>query len=217
MDSPALLYYGTLVPSMLAAITFHEYAHARVALALGDPTALQQGRVSLNPLAHLDPMGTVLFVLIGFGWGKPVPVNRSLLRYPRADFFVSAAGPVTNLVLAFLAAQLLKIPALWAWLDTAGAAPVAQMAGLMFMQLNVALGLFNLLPIHPLDGSHTVRNLLPEPLGLQFERVNRSYGPIILLLLFASGYVLPVSPIAALLGPAVQFLMARFLGAPLAT
>ena len=211
MDSSAPLYYGALLPSMLAAITFHEYAHARVALLLGDPTALQQGRVSLNPLAHLDPLGTLAFLLIGFGWGKPVPVNRARLRSPRDDFFVSAAGPCTNLALAFLAAQLFKLPELWRHLDAVGWAPQAQMAGLMFIHLNLALGLFNLLPLHPLDGAHVVQNLLPEQTGLRFERFNRSYGPILLMLLFASGYVLPVSPIGALLGPAVQFLKTLFL------
>lgn len=213
MESSALLYYGALLPSMLAAITCHEYAHARVALLLGDPTAQEQWRVSLNPLSHLDPLGTLGFLLIGFGWGKPVPVNRARLRHPRADFFVSAAGPCTNLLLAFLAAQLFKWPTLWMRLDAAGLAPAAQMLGLMFIHINLALGLFNLLPIHPLDGSHVVQNLLPLHQASRFERLNRSYGPILLVLLFASGYVLPVSPIGALLGPAVQFLKTLFLGA----
>lgn len=212
MTPSALLYYGALLPSMLGAITFHEYAHARVALLLGDPTAQQQGRVSLNPLSHMDPLGTLSFLLVGFGWGKPVPVNRSRLRHPRSDFFVSAAGPCTNLLLAFLAAQIFKLPALWDRLATTGLASSAQALGLVFIHINLALGLFNLLPIHPLDGSHVVQNLLPPEQASRFERLNRSYGPILLVILFASGYVLPVSPIGAVLGPAVQFLKARFLG-----
>ncbi|OGX28883.1 MAG: hypothetical protein A3B78_02590 [Omnitrophica WOR_2 bacterium RIFCSPHIGHO2_02_FULL_67_20] len=213
MESSALLYYGALLPSILAAITCHEYAHARVALLLGDPTAQEQGRVSLNPLSHLDPLGALSFLLVGFGWGKPVPVNRARLRHPRSDFFVSAAGPSTNLLLAFLAAQLFKIPALWDRLTIAGLASNAQVLGLVFIHINLVLGLFNLLPIHPLDGSHVVQNLLPRSQASRFERLNRSYGPILLVLLFASGYVLPVSPLGAVLGPAVQFLKALFLGA----
>ncbi len=249
MAPSTVLYYGALLPSMLAAITCHEYAHARVALLPGDPTAQEQGRVSLNPLAHLDPLGALSFLLVGFGWGKPVPVNpvprlhsrgfrvlpfgksapflpaltggasawcgvnRARLRHPRSDFFVSAAGPSTNLLLACLAAQLFKIPVLWDRLATAGLASNAQVLGLVFIHINLALGLFNLLPIHPLDGSHVVQNLLPLNQASRFERLNRSYGPTLLVLLFASGYVLPVAPIGALLGPAVQFLKTLFLGA----
>jgi Zn-dependent protease len=206
-----MLYYTALLPSMLAAITFHEYAHARVALHFGDPTAKLLGRVSLNPLAHLDPLGTLGFLLVGFGWGKPVPVDRSRLRFPRADFFVSAAGPFTNFVLAFLAAQLFRTPALWDWLGAKGWAGQAQLLAAMFLNINLALGLFNLLPLFPLDGAHVVENLLPGAVAPRFERLNRSYGPILLMILIAGGMILPVSPIHLLIGPPLQFLKDLFL------
>jgi Zn-dependent protease len=207
-----MLYYTALLPSMLAAITFHEYAHARTALHFGDPTAKQLGRVTLNPLAHLDPLGTLGFLFVGFGWGKPVPVNRARLRYPRADLFVSAAGPATNFLLAFLAAQLFRIPPLWDWLAAQGWAGQVQVLAAMFIHINLVLGLFNLLPLFPLDGAHVFENLLPRSLAPRFERVSRSYGPILLMIMIASGYVLPVSPIGVLIGPPLRFLKALFAG-----
>lgn len=211
MEMNPLLYYGTLIPAILAAITFHEYAHARVALMLGDPTAKSLGRVSLNPLAHLDPLGTLSLLLVGFGWGKPVPVTRSRLRHPRYDLFVSAAGPMTNFVLAFLAARLLRAAPVWDALGQ-GLAPGGQLLALVFFQINLVLGVFNLLPVHPLDGSHVAQNLLPDGAAETFERINRSYGPMLLMVLIALGYVLPVSPLAAILGPPVKFLSALLLG-----
>jgi Zn-dependent protease len=134
------------------------------------------------------------------------------LRHPRYDLFVSAAGPMTNFVLAFLAARLLRAAPVW---DALGQhlAPGGQLLALAFLQINLVLGIFNLLPLYPLDGSHVVQNLLPDGPAFRFERFNRSYGPILLIILFASGYVLPVSPLGAVLGPAVQFLKALFLGA----
>ena len=205
------LHYGTIIPSILAAITFHEYAHARTALALGDPTAKEQGRATLNPLAHLDPVGTLMLFLVGFGWGKPVPVTRSRLRNPRYDLFVSAAGPLTNFALAFLAARLLKAAPLWEALGPSFG-PGGQLLALAFFQINLVLGTFNLLPLFPLDGSHVVQNLLPAGMDAKFERLNRSYGPILLMIMIAAGYVLPVSPLTAILGPPVQFLSELFLG-----
>jgi Zn-dependent protease len=207
-----LVRYGTLIPSVLAAVTFHEYAHARTALALGDPTAKELGRVTLNPLAHLDPIGTLMLFLVGFGWGKPVPVTRSRLHHPRYDLFVSLAGPATNLVLAFLSAQLLKAAPVWEALGPS-LAPGGQLLGLVFFQINLVLGIFNLLPLFPLDGSHVVENLLPAGMDRSFSRVNRSYGPILLMIMVAAGYVLPVSPLAAVLSPGVQFFSKLFLGA----
>src|SRR3989338_1280867 len=110
MHGTAVADYLVLVPSLLVAITVHEFAHAWVAYRNGDPTAARLGRLSLNPLVHLDPLGTLGIVLVGFGWGKPVPVDRSLLRHPRADLWVSAAGPLMNLTLAFLAGTLVRLP-----------------------------------------------------------------------------------------------------------
>ncbi len=102
MDTSPIVYYLLLIPTILTAITCHEFAHAWVALKFGDRTAADRGRVSLNPLAHLDPLGTLALLVVGFGWGKPVPVNPNAFRSRWAELWVSAAGPGTNLLLAFL-------------------------------------------------------------------------------------------------------------------
>lgn len=204
--------YLVLVPSLLVAITVHEFAHAWVAYRNGDPTAARLGRLSLNPLVHLDPLGTLGIVLVGFGWGKPVPVDRSLLRHPRADLWVSAAGPLTNLALAFLAGTLVRLPPVWEGLSALGLAAGAANIVLVVVQLNIMLAVFNLLPVGPLDGSHVVENLLPSSAAPQFRRFNASYGSLLLMGLILSGYVLPVSPLSLLLGPPIAFFRHLFLG-----
>jgi len=175
---------------VLCAITLHEVAHGRVALRFGDRTALMQGRLSLNPLRHVDPIGTVLvpigLLLLGspflFGWAKPVPVDPRYFRHPRADMaWVAAAGPISNLVMAIL------------WTLVGGVAGSAFMGGGVVAEwlfnmatvglvANVLLAVFNMLPIPPLDGSHVLRSMLPyNALGTydQFAR----YGFIVILLL----------------------------------
>jgi len=137
------------VPGLLMALTFHEYAHGRVAYALGDPTAKQAGRLTLNPIAHLDPIGTIAIFIFHIGWAKPVPINPYFFRHPKRDIFlVSAAGPAANLILAIISGVILKTltilgqygNALWNMI-------------LYTMSINVILMVFNLIPIPPLDGS----------------------------------------------------------------
>jgi Zn-dependent protease len=170
---------------LLFSLTVHESAHAWTADVLGDPTARQLGRVSLNPLVHIDPFGTVLFPLIAIvtgapliGWAKPTPVSVGRLRHPRRDYMlVAAAGPISNLALAFLAAVLaLVLPA---------RGPIAS-AFREAMEINVWLAVFNLMPIPPLDGGNILAGLLPRPLRLGFDRV-RPYGFVILYALMLSG------------------------------
>ena len=204
--------YLVLVPSLLVAITVHEFAHAWVAYRNGDPTAARLGRLSLNPLVHLDPLGTLGMLFVGFGWGKPVPVNRSLLRHPRADLWVSAAGPLTNLGLAYLTGALVRLPPLWDGLAALGLTPWAAMLVPAFVQLNIMLAVFNFLPIGPLDGSRVVENLLSLSAAPRFRRFNASYGSLLLLGLIVSGYVLPVSPLSLLLDPPITFFRQLFLG-----
>ena len=190
-----LLQIAALIVPLVIAIVFHEVAHGWVARTLGDPTAHEARRLSLNPLRHVDPFGTV--VLPGFlalikapvlGWAKPVPVNKWRLRNPRYGMMaVAAAGPATNLVLAAVGAVALglllrphagmgEMPALTAFL-------AANLSN--FLMINIFLALFNMLPIPPFDGSHIVEGLLPPRAAATYGRF-RPYGlPLMIILLIA--------------------------------
>ncbi len=180
-------------PVFLLAITVHEFAHARTALGYGDSTAHDLGRTSLNPMVHLDLMGTLMFFLSGFrfGWAKPVPVNPFNLRNPRiADIWISAAGPLSNFGLATIAAIIIHV------VNFIGT-PIPEVFGrflFMSVQINIWLGLFNLIPLFPLDGSHIVRNLIPQKHANTMEQIER-YSPYILLLgLFTGIFGMVISP-----------------------
>jgi Zn-dependent protease len=174
-----------MAPALLAAVTVHELAHGWVADRLGDPTARQQGRLTINPLPHIDPLGALCFVLAGFGWAKPVPVNPSNLRRPARDMlWVAAAGPASNFVAAFVALvglvlvrRSLALPFL--------AEPAAEIL-LWAYQFNLALAIFNLLPLPPLDGGHFLPHILPPGAGVWLRQLEQ-YGPFILLLLVMTG------------------------------
>lgn len=179
---------------LLFSLTIHEMAHAWTADRLGDPTARLRGRVSLNPLVHADPIGTVLFPLLalisGFpliGWAKPVPVDVRNLRRGRRDFvLVAAAGPSSNLVMAVAATILLQLTPV-----TLGepnvTAPLASLFSLA-MRINVLLAIFNMIPIPPLDGGNVLSGLLPEGLAIAFNRI-RPYGFLLLyVLMFTGGF-----------------------------
>jgi len=180
---------STWILPVLVAITFHEAAHAYAAYALGDQTAFRVGRLSLNPLKHIDPVGTVLLpglLLVArspflFGYAKPVPVNFGNLRRPRRDMIIVAiAGPVTNLLLATLAAFGLRFghllpPTVQDWV----------LRNLLnALGLNVLLAVFNMLPILPLDGGRVLLELLPRPLASAFARLEPYGMPILIGLLF---------------------------------
>ncbi|MFK4875014.1 site-2 protease family protein [Novosphingobium sp. ZW T3_23] len=194
-----LLQAAALIIPLIIAIVFHEVAHGWTALALGDPTAQEQRRLSLNPLRHVDPMGTIalpgFLALTGlpiFGWAKPVPVNRWRLADPkRGMMVVAAAGPGSNLVLAAIGAMLLGLLVRFAG-DAEGAGiSFAAMNLNNFIMINVFLALFNLLPIPPFDGSHIVEGLLPERLAEAYARF-RPYGfPLLIVLLLVVPYFFP--------------------------
>jgi Zn-dependent protease len=181
-----------MAPPLLLALTLHEYAHGYVAYRLGDPTARDAGRLTLNPLSHLDPIGTIAFFFIKFGWAKPVPVNPYYFKNPRQDMlWVALAGPVTNLLLAVASALLLK-----AMLGTASVLPYTPMLEAILVPLynmlvasvwiNLVLCIFNFLPIPPLDGGRILTGLLPEDLARTYASFER-YGFIVILLLAFSG------------------------------
>lgn len=168
------------IPALLLALTLHELAHGYVAYRLGDPTAKQHGRLSLNPLKHLDPLGLLALWLVGFGWAKPVPVNPMYFKGDRRRgmFLVGLAGPVTNFVLALISGFVLSLVPL-------GSVILYNIIMLTFVY-NVFLGVFNLLPIPPLDGSKVLAYLLPQRAAYSYSQVEQ-YGPVVLILLIFSG------------------------------
>ncbi|MDW7740158.1 MAG: site-2 protease family protein [Bacillota bacterium] len=164
------------IPALLIAITFHEFAHARMAYHFGDRTAARQGRMNLNPINHLDPVGTIMILLVGFGWAKPVPINPyNFNHYRKGLRWVSFAGPMVNFTLGFISMLILHI------LINAG------LTGGLFlqfivvlMQLNILLGIFNLIPIPPLDGSKILMSVLPDSYLNYYYQLER-YAPLILI------------------------------------
>ena len=193
-----LLLAAILVPCLIVAIVFHEVAHGYVALLLGDPTAKEQRRLSLNPIRHVDPIGTIIvpgaLALFGgpiFGWAKPVPVNARRLDNPRYGMMaVAAAGPGTNLLLALVGSLLVGLAAglavnwgtsLPEWLLTAFGA---------FITINAFLAFFNLLPIPPFDGSHIVGGLMPRRWAAQWQKL-QAMGMLMIIVIIAATWAFP--------------------------
>ena len=217
-----LFQAGALIIPLILAIVFHEVAHGWVAKLLGDPTAQEQKRLSLNPLRHVDPIGTVILpgmlaLASGpvFGWAKPVPVNKMRLRNPRGGMMlVAAAGPGTNLILAGIGAVLLGLLLRY---YTGGEEPSLAIrflvANLMnFLTINLFLALFNLLPIPPFDGSHIVEGLLPPKAAQVYARLHRFGFLLIFLLLIVLPWLVPAfNPMAWILLPPVNWLAQHYL------
>jgi Zn-dependent protease len=178
-----LAYPIRLIPyvaiTLMFAFTFHEYAHAYVAYKFGDDTAKKQGRLTLNPIQHMDPLGTLLIFIVGFGWARPVPVNRYFFKRPRlAGILVSIAGPISNLILACLGFLVL-----YAFLPFG----ITENANLydflkIFIGLNLMLFVFNLLPLPPLDGYRIVEDLMPNHIRAKMTQYEM-YGSLIFLVL----------------------------------
>jgi Zn-dependent protease len=203
--SPKQIFYVYEAVAFLFAISVHESAHAWVALRCGDPTAYMLGRVTLNPIKHIDPLGTILMPIIGlvtgfgiFGWAKPTPVNtHNFKKVVKYDILTSLAGPLSNLVVAtvsVLGMAIVKIIAHGEPAPDSSLAPVWLLL-LAFMYINVLLCVFNLLPIPPLDGSHVVRHLLPQRALRAFDYL----GMFGIILIFWVG------------GPIIQIMMSPFL------
>ncbi len=181
-----------LAPPILLALTVHEFAHGYVAYRLGDPTAKSMGRLTLNPLKHLDPIGTLAFFIIKIGWAKPVPVNPNYFKNPRKDMlWVALAGPVVNLILAIISALSVKVvwflATILPYSAIAEAILVPLNAVLMAsVWINLVLCIFNFLPIPPLDGSKILAGILPPDMARSYASVER-YGFVIILVLAFSG------------------------------
>ncbi len=180
-DPNRLMTLGIL---FLTSMPLHEWAHAWAAFQLGDDTAARQGRLTINPLAHLDPIGTLSLLFFGFGWGKPVPVNPYRLQgdMRRSHALVSIAGPLSNLVLAMLAA----IPFRLGWLIPFSGTSMISLQSILiqFVSINLALMIFNLIPFPPLDGSRVLAWLLPREWAAKLEQLERFGGPGLMLGLY---------------------------------
>lgn len=195
------------IPVILLALTVHEWAHAWSANRLGDPTARLMGRMTLNPLAHLDLFGTLAILLIGFGWAKPVPVNPNNLREPRRHMmWIAAAGPVSNLGQALIFGTLLQLVAMTG--ETSGFLYVTLRYGIF---INCALAVFNLLPVPPLDGSKIIYGLIPSMTLLSISKLER-YGPMVLMGVIAFGFLTGQSILWGIMGPPVYLLVAILSG-----
>lgn len=190
---------------MLLALTVHEWAHAYSAWRLGDPTARALGRMTLNPLAHLDVFGTLALVLIGFGWARHVPVDPRYLENPRRDMmWIAAAGPLSNLLQAGLFGLVVRL----AQVSSAAAGlPDAFWQMVTYgVYINCALAVFNLLPVPPLDGSKIIYGLFPGLSAQDMFRLER-YGPMVLMGLILIGFLTGHSLLWMVLRPPVEFLM----------
>lgn len=213
--SPATLISRIVI--LMTAFAVHEFAHAWTADQFGDRTPRINGRLTLNPLSHLDPMGSLMLIVAGFGWAKPVPVNTYALRRsaPSAPMWVALAGPLSNFLMALLAALPFRLGLLSvnAAVTAAysGSRIIPSLPGFLweFISINLVLMLFNLIPIAPLDGEKVAMYFAP-PSWKQTLLEIRSYGPAILIALFILGPYIGLDVLGLILGPPLRFLV-RFL------
>lgn len=208
--APSLLI--SRIVTLVIALTIHEFSHASVAYRFGDTTARDAGRLTLNPLKHLDVMGSLMLLLVGFGWAKPVPINPHALRRKSdsAVMWVSLAGPASNLVMAILAGLILRLR-VFPWVSSGGILPSPAEFLYTFFSINLILMLFNLIPLAPLDGEKVMENLLPASWENGYANIQR-YGPILLMILL---FVLPlmgVDIISWIMTPALTQLQKVIIG-----
>jgi Zn-dependent protease len=184
------------LPALLIAITIHECSHAWMADYLGDPNPRLAGRISLNPLKHLDPIGTLMLLFFQFGWGKPVQIEFSNLRHPKRDSaLISVAGPASNLILAAILSIIIQLNFL----------PILSLFLIPLIIININLAVFNLLPVPPLDGSKILYGILPLNWADEYNDFMSRYGSILLILL-----IIPIgssSLAISLIMPVIRFLL----------
>ncbi|MDP2966299.1 MAG: site-2 protease family protein [Pelolinea sp.] len=210
-NSPVELIAGVI--TLLVAFTFHEFAHAWTATRFGDDTPRLYGRLTLNPLSHLDMMGSLMLLFTGFGWAKPVPINpRRIQQHSRAALMlVALSGPAANFILALLA----SIPLRFGWVVSSAPLvdffPTPYQFLIYFLLTNLGLMLFNLIPLPPLDGDEVLSFFLPPAMQRSWDNV-RPYGPYILLALLILGPMVGLSLIDKVLRPAIITLAQILLG-----
>lgn len=202
--------------TLIIAFTIHEFAHAWTATMYGDETPRLYGRLTLNPISHLDPIGSIMLLIAGFGWAKPVPVDPYVLeRKSRSAYmWVSFAGPLSNLFLAILAAIPFRLGLLsigYAFIPNENILPTQEQFLFEFISINVLLLLFNLIPIAPLDGEKILAYLLPPSMARSYETL-RPYGPLLLMVII---FVLPfigIDILGLILYPAMQAILTFLVG-----
>ncbi len=192
-----------LIPVLVFALVFHEFSHAWVANQLGDPTAKYAGRLTLNPLAHLDIFGSLMILFVGFGWAKPVPVDSRYLGNPRIDMMkIAFAGPASNLILALISGTIIRATGYMGAFTT---------MLVMFTQINIMLAVFNMIPISPLDGAQIFSGFMVRRNPDMVYKL-QIYGPQILMGLILFGMFTRISPIWWVMRPFVDFFMFLFAG-----
>ena len=196
------------IPGLIIAMVIHEYAHARVAVALGDRTPLLMGRLTLNPAAHIDPVGLIMLFLVRFGWAKPVIIDPRNFKKPRRDdILVSLAGPFANLVTAFLAlVALLVIKSTMGHLSV-GVYQVFQ----LIIIYNINFAIFNMIPLPPLDGSHVLVQLLPPKMAYAYARLERYSFLILIVLIMTPVLSMIFIPLQRFIWSAFLFILTPFL------
>ena len=197
-----------LIPTLIFSLCFHEFSHGFIAYKLGDDTAFKKGRLTLNPLAHLDPMGSLMILFVGFGWAKPVPVNPINFSNPRFDMIkVAIAGPASNIILAFLGGLLVRSLNYFDFLHSF----ILLQTLYLFITINIALAVFNLLPIAPLDGSQIFGNIISKK-HPEIAWKLQLYGPNILMVIIMIGIFTPFSPLSLIITPFIKFFLYLFAG-----
>ncbi|MEN4042209.1 MAG: site-2 protease family protein [Anaerolineaceae bacterium] len=205
LDIPTLL---SRIVILIVSLSTHEFAHAATADALGDDTPRLNGRLTLNPAAHLDLMGSLMLLIAGFGWARPVPINPYALqrRTSAGVMLVSLAGPASNLLLAILAAIPIRMGLVIPTFTTAGPLPSLYLFLLQFIAINLILMVFNLIPLAPLDGEKIAGFFFPPPVARFFDTI-RPYGPLILLAILFVGPMIGLDIFGWIVWPVVNILM----------
>lgn len=211
-----LVYFLITIISLLPALTLHEWAHGYAAYKLGDDTAKADGRLSLNPLDHLDPMGSLMMLLVGFGWAKPVPINTRKFQKPKRDIAItSIAGPLMNFLVAIVSGLIYVLAdKICSANDITGITTDVIITIFRYsMLLNIGLGLFNLIPIPPLDGSNVLMCALPPRAAMQYSKIRYYTRYIVLGIILLSWMPFPLNMVSDLIFLPLEFLRAFFAGA----
>ena len=197
-----------LLPILIFSLCFHEFSHGYIAYKLGDHTAARNGRLTLNPLAHLDPIGSLMILFVGFGWAKPVPVNPVNFSNPRLDMMkVAFAGPASNLLLAFTGGLMMRLVNIFGLLQRERFIQTLY----FFIFINISFAVFNMIPVAPLDGSQIFGNMISKN-NPELAWKLQMYGPKILMGIILIGMVTPFSVLGFLMMPFVKMFMYLFTG-----
>ena len=197
-----------LLPILIFSLCFHEFSHGYIAYKLGDHTAARNGRLTLNPLAHLDPIGSLMILFVGFGWAKPVPVNPVNFSNPRVDMMkVAFAGPASNLILAFTGGLIMRLVNIVGLLQS----EMFIQTLYFFILINISLAVFNMIPVAPLDGSQIFGNMISKN-NPELAWKLQMYGPKILMGIILFGMVAPFSVLGFIMMPFVKMFMYLFTG-----